>query len=206
MRIHIARLAALATVTACASAPTSGPLSEGLGGGSRIIAVDSARPPASVTVQLEEQAHVAVLLVIPGHSATLVYPRDSTADNRRPSGQSTLAFEVPGLLVRRDSGAARQRQARIAAQDSAMRRRRGTARPASSSPGPVPPNAATYLLLLTSPQPLVYQRIIDRTAGVSIPSVEEEALNAVAKAVRATLPEPRSMAAYFQVVQVARDR
>jgi hypothetical protein len=206
LRIHSASLVALATIAACASAPKGGPLAEGMGGASRIVAVDSTRPPSAVTVELDQPAHVALLLVIPGHSATLLYPRDSATDNRRPAGQSTIAFEVPGLLVRRDSSAMRQRDARIRAQDSTIRRRRTVGGSATNSPGPIPVNAVPYMLLVTSPQPLVYQRIIERTAGVSIPSVDVEALNAVAKAVRATIPEPRSISGFYEPVPIAGDR
>jgi hypothetical protein len=67
-------------------------------------------------------------------------------------------------------------------------------------------NAVPYMLLVTSPQPLVYQRMIERTAGVSIPSIDVEALNAVAKAVRATIPEPRSVSGYYEPIQMAGDR
>ena len=177
-----------------------------MGGTSRIVAVDTARPPSSMTVQLEEPAHVAVMLVIPGHSATLLYPRDSATDNRQPAGRSTITFTVPGLLARRDSGVVRQRQGMIRAQDSTIRRRRTVGGSATNSPGPIPVDAVTYLLLVTSPQPLVYSRIFDRTAGVSIPSIDEEALNAVAKAVRATIPEPRSISGYYEPIALTRDR
>jgi hypothetical protein len=205
LRIHTARLVALLALTACASAPTAGPLTEGLGGTSRIAAVDTTRPPSSVTVQLDEPAHVAVLLVIPGHSATLLYPRDSAADTRRPAGQSTIAFEVPGLLARRDSGGIRQRPGMVRAQDSTMRRRT-TSGTGAIGPGPVPIDAPAYLLLLASTRPYSYQRVIERTSGVSIPSIDEEALNAVAKAVRATIPEPRTVTGFFQLIEIARDR
>jgi hypothetical protein len=206
LRIHIASLAAIVAASACASAPTAGPLTEGFDGTSRIVSIDSARPPASVTVQLEEPAHVAVLLVIPGHSATLLFPRDSVTDTQRPAGQSTIAVEIPGMLVRRDSaGGIRPRQTSGAAQDS-MRRRRTVSSATMRGPGPVPLDAPAFMLLLTSTRPYEYHRVIDRTAGVSIPSIKEEALNAVAKAVRATLPEPRRLTGYYQLVELAPKR
>jgi hypothetical protein len=62
-------------------------------------------------------------------------------------------------------------------------------------------------LLVTSPKPLVYQRIIEKTAGVSIPLIDTEALNAVAKAIKATIPsEPRDWAGYYQRVELRRRR
>jgi hypothetical protein len=69
----------------------------------------------------------------------------------------------------------------------------------NSRPAPISPTVPTYLLLVTSPRPLVYQRLIDKTAGVSIPMVDDEALNAVAKAIKSTIPEePREWAGYYQ--------
>jgi hypothetical protein len=64
-----------------------------------------------------------------------------------------------------------------------------------------------YLLLLTSPQELDYDRMIEKTGGVSIPSVDTEALNAVAKAIKATLMgEPRVWAGHYQPLLLRRVR
>lgn len=205
MRILLAPIVVLAALTACTSAPKAGPLGEGFGGASRIVAVDTALPPQFAVVELAQPMHVAVLLIIPGHSATLLHPRDSAAGQRLDAGQSTVRFEVPALLARRDSDAIRQRQGTLSAQDSVLRRRRTTGM-SSNSPGPVPANAATFLLLLASPQALSPQRIIERTVGVSIPSMDDEALNAVAKTVRATLPEPRTLEGYYQLIELTRPR
>ena len=72
---------------------------------------------------------------------------------------------------------------------------------------PIAPTTPTYFLLVTSPKPLVYQRIIEKTAGVSIPLVDTEALNAVAKAIKATIPsEPRDWAGFYQRVELRRRR
>lgn len=205
MRIQIAALVSLLVVASCRSAPEAGPLGEGLGGTSRIVGADTARPPRSLAVQLEEPSYVAVLLVQPGYSATLLYPRDSATNNNHPAGQSTVPLMFPGQVVRRDSGAVNQRTGAMRAQDSLIRRR-GSAAGVRSTAAPAPVNAAAFLLLLTSPQPLVYQRIIDRTAGVTIPNIDDEALHAVAKGVRATLPEPRRLSGYYQIIELTRPR
>lgn len=205
MRIPIATLVSLLVVTSCKSAPDAGPLGEGLGGASRIVAADTARPLRSVAVQLEEPAYAAVLLVQPGYTATLVYPKDSAMNNQLPAGPSTVPLFLPQQVVRRDSGSALQREGMRRAQDSAIVRRGTAAGARATTAGPAAA-AETFLLLLTSPQPLVYQRIIDRTGGVTIPNIQDEALHAVAKAVRATLPEPRRLAGYFQLIQLARPR
>lgn len=205
MRIHIGCLAATLAVAACSSSPNAGPLGEGMAGSLRIVAVDTSRPPRSVSVELDEVSYLAVLLVAPGHSATLLYPRDSVTSNRFDAGTASVAFEVPGILVRSDSALlAARRDQRI--RDESVARVRSRARPGQRprGPGPLPPDTPTYLLLVTSPQPLAYQRIIDRTAGVSIPLIESEALHAVGKAIRSTIDsEPRTLSAYFQLVELS---
>ncbi|HET9454378.1 MAG TPA: hypothetical protein VFO66_08855 [Gemmatimonadaceae bacterium] len=205
MRIHIGCLAALVAIGACSSSPNAGPLGDGMSGATKIVAVDSARPPAAVQVDLEQPAYVAVLLVAPGHSATLLYPRDSVTDNRLGAGRATVRFEIPALLIRNDSAMIVRRREDRRREDSLARVRSRT-RSTGRSPVPLPlgPETPTYLLLVTSPQPLEYERIIDKTAGVSIPLVDSEALNAVGKAVRSTLAEPRTMAGYYQLVELSR--
>ena len=72
---------------------------------------------------------------------------------------------------------------------------------------PLPATTPTYLLLVTSPQPLVFGRLLDKTQGVSIPIVDAEALNAVGKAIKSTIPaEPREWAGFFQVIALHRPR
>jgi hypothetical protein len=205
LRIQIGRFAALVVIGACSSSPNAGPLGEGMSGGTKIVAVDSARPPAAMQVDLVQPSYVAVLLVAPGHSATLLYPRDSVTDNRLGAGRATVRFEIPGLLIRNDSAMIQRRRDDRRREDSLARvrsRTRQTGR--SSAPLPLGPETPTYLLVVTSPQPLAYQRIIDKTAGVSIPLVDTEALNAVGKAIRSTLAEPRTMAGYYQLIELSR--
>lgn len=191
----------------CVSAPKAGRLGDGEVPPATIAAVDSALPPRSATVELTQPAYAALLLVAPGHSATVVYPGDSTVDNRLGAGTHRLAFEIPAALVRTDSAMlaarARDRQRADSARIATTRSR--TAR--TAPPPPINPAAATYLLLITSPQPLRYSRLIEKTAGVSIPTMETEALNAVGKAIKATLAEePRDWSGYYQIVELTRDR
>lgn len=209
MRIHIGCLAALLPIAACSSSPNAGPLGEGMGGTPKQFAIDTVRPPRSLSLELEQPAYLAVLLVAPGHSATLLYPRDSMTSNRFEPGRATVTFEVPALLVRSDSAMLDRRRAERLREDSLARgRARARARNTGrvQGPGPLPPDTPTYILLVTSPQPLAYQRIIDKTAGVSIPIVDAEALNAVGKAIRSTLVEPRTIAGYYQQVELSPDR
>lgn len=187
----------------CASNPGGGTLGEGGVAEPRIAAVDTAVPPSSATVQLEQAAYVALFLVAPGHSVSLLYPADSVTDNRRSAGAHTLPFEVPGLLVETDS----QRVERLREAQRAPARRRRTPTTTPAMVGPIPAAVTPYLLLLTSPQELDYNRMIEKTGGVSIPNVDTEALNAVAKAIKATLPsEPRAWAGHYQPVLLRRLR
>ena len=184
-------------VAACAAAPTFGPLGEGSSGSPSIAAIDSSRPPKSLSVKIDRDAYVVVLLVIPGHSASLLYPRDSVTDNRFAAGVHNVTFEIPAPLARLDAVEGRGNRDRG---DSTMR---PTSRSRTAG-APLPLVLATttkYLLVVTSPQHLGYRRILEKTAGVSIPLVDSEALNAVGKAVKSTLTrEPREWAGYYQLV------
>lgn len=193
--------------SACVSTPNTGQLGEGSTPTPKIVAVDSARPPTSVSVQLDQPAYVAVLLVAPGHSTTLLYPSDSLTDNKLAAGLSRLVFEVPEVLVRSDSAVLVQRVRQRQAQDSSLRRNTRARTARSAGLQPLPPETPTYLLLVTSPQALNYGRIIEKTAGVSIPLIETEALNAVGKAIKSTLAvEPRAWAGSYLLVQLSKLR
>jgi hypothetical protein len=162
----------------------------------RISAVDSARPPRTLTLQLDRAGYAVVLLVAPGHSATILYPADSTTDNRLGAGTHAVHFQIPEMLVQTDS----QRAAAMArARDSGFSARR--TRPRGMTP--LLPSTPTYFLVVTSPQPLSFARIREKTAGVSIPIDDMEALNAIAKAIKSTLAsEPRDWAGYYQLVEI----
>ena len=187
--------------SACASFPSAGTLGEGSALRPHITSVDTAHPPRHVTIELDQPAYVALLLVAPGHSATLLYPADSITNNRLSAGTHQLNLRIPGVLVLVDSI---RNPSRAPANPGRQRAdtvgRAGVTRPA---PRPISPTLPTYFLLVTSPKPLVYQRIIDKTAGVSIPISDDEALNAVAKAVKSTIPEePREWAGYYQRIEL----
>ena len=208
MRIVAVPLLFAATFfVSCASTPDAGPLGEGAALRAPVItAVDTARPPHAAWVQLDEPGYVAMLLVAPGHSATLLYPRDQFTSNQLTAGAHRLTFDIPDLLVAADSARDAQRAAGRQRLDSAgrarARRRTGTGDPATVALNPIVP---TYLLAVISPKPLVYQRLLDKTAGVSIPTIEMEALNAVGKAVKSTIAEePREWAGYYRRVDLRR--
>jgi hypothetical protein len=196
--VRIATILVFLAAAACAKQTTSGALGDAPSptSPSRIAAVDSAHPPQNVTLQLDQPASTTVILVAPGHSATLLFPGDSSTDNRLGAGTHVLRIQIPEYLVQTDS----QRAAAMArARDSGFSARR--TRPRGMMP--LLPTTPTYLLVVTSPQQLSFSRVREKTAGVSIPIDDMEALNAVAKAVKATLPsEPREWAGYYQLVEI----
>lgn len=130
-----------------------------------------------------------MLLIAPGHSATLLYP-DSTVDNQLSAGTHRIDFQIPQLLVRIDTVPSRSGGDRL----------RSRTRMGLSA---IPPETRVYLLFLASPQELSYEALFRKTAGVSIPLLEDEALNAVTKAVKSTLPtEPRELAGQYRMIEL----
>jgi hypothetical protein len=173
------------------------------------VSADTAHPPGGSSVELDQPGYVAVLLVAPGLNATLLYPPDSTTNNRLDAGTHQLMFHVPNLLVQFDSArnpdrAPLGRRQRDSSNLNPGRQRYDTnSRSRQGRTNTLTPTTPTYLLLFTSPQPLVYQRLVEKTAGVSIPTIDTEALNAVAKAIKATIPgESREWAAYYQRIEL----
>jgi hypothetical protein len=185
---------------ACASTQTTGQLGEGSTPPPSIAAVDSAFPPQHVTIEMTQPGYTALLLVAPGHSATLLYPQDSLTNNSLSAGSHRLDVEIPSFLVQDDSMRLRMR-------DTPRIRTRARVRSGRPIAQPLPPATPTYFLLVTSPQPLTYRRLSERTRGVTIPNIDMEALNAVAKAVKSTIPnEPREWGGYYQLVELKRNR
>jgi len=202
--VRIASWLSIVFTLACAKASTVGPLDGGSANYPSITAVDSARPPKSVSVRIDRDAYIVVLLVAPGHSATLLYPRDSVTDNHMAAGSHNLPFDIPSPLVRNDSANARINGRNRQGFDTTSRSQSRN-RSVANLPPPILGNAPTYLLVITSPQQLSYGRVLDKTAGVSIPLVDTEALSAVGKAIKSTLlQEPREYAGYFQQITLVR--
>jgi len=189
---------------ACASAPTAGPLGEGTVVHPGITFVDTAFPPRHAAVRLDQPGYVVLLLVAPGHSATLLFPADSVTPNQFPAGSHQIGYQIPGLLAETDS----------MRRERALPRQRDTSRLStrarSSRTGtmaPLPSATPTFLLVVTSPQPLSHGRIMEKTVGVSIPLVETEALNAVGKAIKSTIAnEPRDWAGFYRLIELRRQR
>lgn len=202
MRIAVVSMAMGFFSAACATAPKLGPLGEGTVAAPGIIAVDSAFPPGNATVRLDQAGYVALLLVAPGHSATLLYPADSTTSNQFAAGTHRIAFQIPGVLALSDSVLRQRTQRRDTSRLSTRARTSGT-----GLLGPIPPTTQPFLMVVTSPQQLHYQRILEKTVGVSIPLLDTEALNAVGKAIKSTIAnEPREWAGYYRAIELRRPR
>jgi hypothetical protein len=202
VRSAVRTVVATLACVACASGTNAGPLGEGAAPRVEIVAVDSALPPHNATVQLAQSSYVALVLVAPGHSATLLYPADSSTTNQFAAGNHQLGFRIPEMLVRSDSMLRLQPIPRSdTTRIGARRTGRGTVLP------PLPPTTPTYLLAVSSPQELNYRRILDKTLGVSIPTIDTEALNAVGKAIKSTITnEPREWAGYYRLVELRQYR
>lgn len=210
MRTVVAGLIVIGVFAAsCATVPLAGTLADETSLKPTITAVDTVFPPRSAFVQLDRAGYAALLLVVPGHSATLLYPADSQTNNQLSAGAHQLTFRIPEILALSDSArnAARAAADRARMDSSRLRRRTRTTTGGAPPLTPIPPEATTYLLLVTSTQPLTYPRILEKTVGVSIPTMELEALNAVAKAIKLTLTtEPREFGGYYRKVQLTPKR
>jgi hypothetical protein len=199
VRTALVSMAMIFLGAACASAPKAGALGEGSVPPPGIVFVDSGFPPRHATVRLDRPGYLAVILVAPGHSATLLFPNDSITGNQFGAGTHQITFQIPPLLVQPDTSL------RLSRRDTS--RQSGRPQTARRMVVPIPTATQPFLLVVTSPQPLSYQRIIEKTAGVSIPTLDNEALNAVGKAVKSTIAnEPREWAGYYRPVELRRIR
>jgi hypothetical protein len=193
---------ALLFAAGCVNTPTAGPVGEGSSLLPKITAVDTAFPPGNAWVNLDRPGSVALLLVAPGHSATVLYPPDSLTNNKLSAGAHQLTFRIPDPMLETDSA----RMAAARSRDSSRVNPRARPTRTRTLP-PLPSTTPTYLLLVTSPQPLDYKRLVEKTSGVSIPLVDAEALNAVGKAIKSTIPtEPREWAGFFQLISLQRQK
>jgi hypothetical protein len=114
---------------------------------------------------------------------------------------------VPSTPITESDSARRERERQLRQPDTAIRIR---SRPSSTGMPylpPLNPEASSYLLVVTSPHPLVYRRILDKTAGWSIPIEDMEALNAIAKQVKSTITgSTREWGAAYHIAKLAPTR
>lgn len=191
-------LSIVSSAVGCASAPQPRQLGEYPALTPRLAVVDSERPPVNLTVELSAPASVLVAYVAPGRSTRIVYPADTLSAPRLAAGAQRITATWPGSRAsaeraRRDS-IARANPAR-ARRDSITRR--GTPGRTPALPDPEAGLAPIgYLLLFATPGSLPYAEVRRKVEGVTTPLDVDEALNAIAKQVRSTLPASAQWAGY----------
>ena len=193
-----AALSIVFSLAACASAPQPRQLGEYGALTPRLAVVDSERPPVNLTVELSAPASVIVAYVAPGRSTRIVYPADTLGAPRLAAGTQRIRATWPRSRssvdsARRDS-IARANPAR-ARRDSLMRP--GPPRRVMALPDPEAGLAPMgYLLIFATPGALPYAEVRRKVEGVTTPLDVDEALNAIAKQVRSTLPASAQWAGY----------
>jgi len=154
--------------------------------------------PTHLNVSLSKPGYVAVLFVIPGRGASVIYPSDSTVNNYLTAGsqQITTAFSDRSKLI---DTTFMPRQ--VAGSDTT--RRRPTTRNSSQIPRFDPSQfvRAGYLLMITTEEPLNIAQVNRRIEGVTIPMEDNEALSAVAKLVVGTTPRNKPWAGFYREVE-----
>jgi hypothetical protein len=184
------------------SAPNAGALGEGFNLHPAITSVDTARPPKFAWIDLDQQDYVVLVLVQPSRGVTLLYPRDSVTDNRLSAGAHQLTFLLASSRASIDS--LNRLRRRTPQREDSLRIASERRAPSGVS---TPATTDNFLLLFASPEPISYARVHEKLTGISIPIDDMEALNAVAKAVKATLPtEPREWGAFYRLADLTPPR
>jgi hypothetical protein len=204
-----AALSIVASSFGCASAPQPRQLGEYPALTPRLAVVDSERPPVNLTVELSAPASVVVAYVAPGRSTRIVYPADTLGAPRLTAGSQRITATWP--QARTSAERARADSIARANPDRARRdsiaRASGARRPTMMAlPDPESGLAPVgYLLLFATPSPLPYADVRRKVEGVTTPLDVDEALNAIAKQLRSTLPASAPWAGYALEVFVQPD-
>ena len=189
-------------LAACASGGETGRLGDYAVHSPTLATIKGETRPTHLDVNLTSPGYVAVLFVIPGRGASLIYPGDSATVNRLPAGTQaiTTTFSDRSKLIdttffrglpQRDSSRNRQRP-------TDEERQRRTNR--SFDPSTI--EREGYLLMIVTGDALNYATVARRIDGVTIPAEDEEALNTVAKLVVGTTARNRPWSAYYKLVDV----
>lgn len=139
------------------------------------------RTPRHLTIQLSKPANVAVFLVVPGRASTLLFPEDSLQSQYVEAGSHLVETTIAKNALSDTSRLARipnsQTPPRQANRNIGTRAGRDTF-PTFGF------NQHGYLLIYASQQPLNYQLLSTRVAGISVPIDDDDALNTVWKLIR----------------------
>jgi hypothetical protein len=166
-------------------------------------------------VNLSAPAYVTMMFVVPGRGSVIVYPTDSSTNNRLESGQHDVSLSFPSQPMSRDSA--------LAALRRQTNRRPGNAPPpAQPRPTPTPVMDSTrrdstradaplrapvteanpssspvgYLVVVASSATMPYALLKRRIEGVTIPIEDQEALSTVMKLVKSMLPDGAQLSGY----------
>jgi hypothetical protein len=214
MRLAAGALLAPSTLlllAACSGTPRPRQLGEYAVLAPRLAVVDSERPPINLTVDLSAPASVVVMYVAPGRSTRIVYPADTLGAPPLPAGSHRIAAtwpRPPADTARRDADRTSRQQPPVqprSRRDSISRAgvpRTGTFGLSDPEAGLAPTG---YLLLIATPARLSYPAVRRKVEGVTTPLDADEALNAIAKQVLATLEPGVQWSGYAVEVTVRPD-
>ena len=154
-----------------------------------------------LTVQLTKPANIAVFLVMPGRGSTLLFPLDSTQNGYR---RGRVASRRDGVRQNVLSDSARLLRRPGDQQGPPGTRPTGSIGAGNGRGGRIGRdslptfgfNQRGYLMIYASQQPLNYSLLSTRVVGLSIPIDDDDALNTVAKLIRATTRTTGPWAAY----------
>jgi hypothetical protein len=155
----------------------------------RVAPQQGERQPIHLTVQVARPANVAVFLVVPGVGSTLLFPADSTQSEYVEAG-SHLVETVAARQALSDTSRLIRRPASSSRMPQGQNRGRRDSIPTFGF------NQHGYLLIYASQQPLPYNTLKTRVAGLSIPIDDDDALNTVTKLIRSTTQTTGPWAAF----------
>jgi hypothetical protein len=196
-------LLSVVALTACASSGETGRLGDYSVHSPTLATIKGEARPTHLDVNLTTPGYVAVLFVIPGRGASLIYPGDSTTSNQLSAGTHgiTTSFSDRSKLIDTtyfrglpQRGDTTRNRPRPSSEDQA--RQRGRPFDASQL------EREGYLLMIVTADPLNYASVARRIDGVTIPAEDEEALNTVAKLVVGTTTRDKPWSAYYKLVDV----
>lgn len=190
----------VAMLTACgASAPHQ--LGQFRDLGPRVAATPGERVPLHATVQLTRPANIAVFLVMPGRGSTLLFPMDSTQNGYMEAGSHLIetayaknVLSDSARLLRRPGDPQGPPGTRPTGAIGAGNGRGG--RIGRDSLPTFGFNQRGYLMIYASDETLPYSTLATKVAGISVPISDDDALNTVAKLIRATTRTTGPWAAY----------
>ena len=160
----------------------------------RVAATTGERLPVHLTVQLGRPANVAVFLVVPGRATMLLFPDDSTQSAYIEAGSHVIVTSLAKAALSDSSRFIRLPQRRPMGNRSPMQR--GTGRMRRDTFPELGVNQHGYLLIYASQQPLPFAILRTRVAGLTVPALDDDALNTVTKLVRETTRTTGPWAAY----------